>query len=460
MFAGLRMPILNLSTQLDLVETNPPAAREEGRTSPGLDGEAGTTAHIPPVPPLELAQLMELSKKLGFVVQPLQNFKREFQESIVSRLKMREGTFVHQSAAYSLPNYPRAAAERLFPPPPHYVRVRGGADVEHEHDEQRRGLPGRDDIVAFPVVNGSVTRADQAIRAGDSCASDGCCADGVLLGRRASRAAADDGTSERYPCPNFRGRQAHGRERLRSVCGVVETAGARGESVGGGDGSCAAEAHTSGPAADERGCQASTRVYSGGGEGDGQSAQVVPGEVGGVSPLVGSVESSWGGGQSVGDVGAGGARTEDRGMGDLAGVEEGSGGASNSREGAGDKCGGGRAAGGVRTARRRGRPPSRAPAAHPDSTPSSATCAACFTPSTTALVAPACPSGPKAFGRPRVECKRLECLEARKRVKDNLQSCRAELDILKTARAVERRRVDAKSSQSALREETLRVELQ
>eukprot|EP00965_Chrysotila_dentata_P194957 6176698-Pleurochrysis_carterae.AAC.1 len=37
-------------------------------------------------------------------------------DAVTNRLKMREGIFVYQSAALHLSNFPRAAAEQLFPP--------------------------------------------------------------------------------------------------------------------------------------------------------------------------------------------------------------------------------------------------------------------------------------------------------------------------------------------------------
>uniref|UniRef100_A0A7S4BSU0 Uncharacterized protein n=1 Tax=Chrysotila carterae TaxID=13221 RepID=A0A7S4BSU0_CHRCT len=78
--------------------------------------------YVPPVSmtgPLvsstKLQQLKDLAAKLGFVVQPVQSFKRLFVKSVTNRLKMREGSFVYQSAAYHLPNFPREAATSLFP---------------------------------------------------------------------------------------------------------------------------------------------------------------------------------------------------------------------------------------------------------------------------------------------------------------------------------------------------------
>ena len=62
----------------------------------------------------DVEELAALALSFGLILSPIADFKKEFALSVATRLRPREGKFVYQSAAYSLPAFSRTAAEQIF----------------------------------------------------------------------------------------------------------------------------------------------------------------------------------------------------------------------------------------------------------------------------------------------------------------------------------------------------------
>ena len=63
----------------------------------------------------QLAELHESARRLGQICFPLQNYRKQLAQSIARRMSQRLDDFIYQSAAFSLDNFPRQAAEEILP---------------------------------------------------------------------------------------------------------------------------------------------------------------------------------------------------------------------------------------------------------------------------------------------------------------------------------------------------------
>eukprot|EP00965_Chrysotila_dentata_P000430 14412-Pleurochrysis_carterae.AAC.2 len=300
-------------------ESRPQTARQP-RTAGSASPVSGT--HTSTVPPAqEFAELRELMKQTGCVLQPLKTFEREFADSVTNRLKMREAAFVYLVGGLPLDQLPARCCETAVPPAAPYEQLGEGADVEPDHGRHvDLNIHGRLPLERACSCGWHVSSAAEAVGAGNPCA---CNADATLgdlvsgdgemagkplckydvlplqrgqraafaQGRHAPGAGADDGTSRQHSLADLGGRQVDGRAGLPVVCCVVKATGAQGQSCRVALRTCTAQALLSRPASDERyTSQVPTAVHSRGSEGVRQGQGVVLCEVGGLTSIVGSLE--------------------------------------------------------------------------------------------------------------------------------------------------------------------------
>eukprot|EP00965_Chrysotila_dentata_P183491 6059128-Pleurochrysis_carterae.AAC.1 len=103
------LPLQNLTFELIKLDAPEPGERANGPDCIERGFASGETS-VERASSSDLQHPKDLAAKLGYVVQSVQSFERLFVESVTDRLKMREGSFAHQSAAYHLPKGLREAA--------------------------------------------------------------------------------------------------------------------------------------------------------------------------------------------------------------------------------------------------------------------------------------------------------------------------------------------------------------
>ena len=102
-----------------------PSMEESGEVAAAQNSAA--TEQSPPAAPseeqnvdvllsLKIKHLEIMAKELGYVLQPRKSLVLEVMENISTRMRNREGAFIYQVAAVTIPGFPSALAHDLFPP--------------------------------------------------------------------------------------------------------------------------------------------------------------------------------------------------------------------------------------------------------------------------------------------------------------------------------------------------------
>ena len=76
--------------------------------------QATADSHLATIREEKIAQMMALATECGYICEPTTKYRHEFILAITSRLVHRIGIDVFQSAAFSLPMFPRQSAMHIF----------------------------------------------------------------------------------------------------------------------------------------------------------------------------------------------------------------------------------------------------------------------------------------------------------------------------------------------------------
>lgn len=76
--------------------------------------QATADGHLATIREEKIAQMMALATECGYICEPTTKYRHEFILAITSRLVHRIGLDVFQSAAFSLPMFPRQSAIHIF----------------------------------------------------------------------------------------------------------------------------------------------------------------------------------------------------------------------------------------------------------------------------------------------------------------------------------------------------------
>ena len=65
---------------------------------------------------MKLATLEEMAAEMGVVVYPVKRLKVALSRAMWSRMRNRRASYISQSVAFKMENFPMSAAEAILPP--------------------------------------------------------------------------------------------------------------------------------------------------------------------------------------------------------------------------------------------------------------------------------------------------------------------------------------------------------